>query len=178
MDETVTGSSALKSPWVWGWIGMIVIVMAANVTMIHFARSTSPGLVVKDYYEKGKNYDRTLRERQQEKTLGWQVIPELPQKIIVNQVFSIVLSIVGEDGEIFLPDEATVYLFRPSDASADFSVALKLNEKGMLMAELDLPLPGRWDIIFSLSRGDESKEVPYRVFVDKVGRGLSQHLRE
>jgi len=173
MDETNRSSSALKSPWVWGWFGMIAIVMAANATMIHFASTTSPGLVVNDFYEKGKNYDNTLQERQQEKSLGWQIIPELPEKITVNKTFPIALSVAGAEGDKNLPREATIYLFRPSDATADFSLPMELKVSGMFTAELELPLPGRWDMIFALSSGDEGKEVPYRVFVEKAGRGLS-----
>jgi nitrogen fixation protein FixH len=167
MDENTRSSSALKSPWVWGWFGMIVIVMLANMTMIHFARTTSPGLVVNDFYEKGKNYDNTLKERQLEKNLGWQINPQLPEKITVDKVFPIAISVVGVNGETVLPREATIYIFRPSDAAADFSLPMELSRKGMFVADLELPLPGRWDIIFSLSSEDEHKEVPYKVFVEK-----------
>lgn len=167
MNESTRGSSALKSPWVWGWFGMIVVVMLANMTMIHFARTTSPGLVVNDFYEKGKNYDNTLQERQLEKTLGWQISPQLSEKITVDKVFSIALSVAGAKGEKVLPREATIYLFRPSDATADFFLPMELNSKGLFVADLELPLPGKWDIIFSLSSGDEHKEVAYKVFVEK-----------
>lgn len=170
IDKTEIDSSALKSPWVWGWIGMIVIVLLANITMIHFARSTSPGLVVDDYYEKGKNYDDTLKERQREKELGWQIVPQLPKRIIAGQAFSLALSIADARGDAFLPDSATIYLFRPSDATADFSMPVKIKESAMLDAELVLPLPGRWDIIFSFSKGGKNKELPYKVFVEKAGQ--------
>lgn len=167
MNEDMTESSALKSPWVWGWIGMIVLVLMANVTMIYFARSTSPGLVVDDYYEKGKNYDKTLEDRQQEKRLGWKINPELPEKITVNESFPLAFSVALRDGENTFPNEATLYLFRPSDASADFSLPMLSKGEGAFAAELVFPLPGVWDVIFSMSRGDENKESFLRVFVEK-----------
>ncbi len=64
---------ALRNPWVIGWIAMVVLVLIINMFMISQAVITAPGLVNDQYYDKGKNYHKTVARRQQVESLGWDI---------------------------------------------------------------------------------------------------------
>ncbi len=171
--ERERDGSAFRSPWVWGWIAMVVVVFLANLTMVVIARVTSPGLVVRDYYEKGKNYNKTLKARAAEDALGWNATITSPDGLLVDRPSRITFSVVDSKGRPVDADYVELHSFRPSDAGADFSVPLTEISPGVYEGSVVYPLPGIWDIIVSVKRGDDTFESPQRIFIDKPEKGAN-----
>ncbi len=82
MTEMTDKQSPWRNPWVQGWIGLLVVFIAANIVMIYLAVSHSPGLVVDDYYERGQDYEKNMLKRQA-KNPGWQMKVIAPERVDV-----------------------------------------------------------------------------------------------
>ncbi len=58
--------------WVpWAFVGAFGVVIAVNAVLIVFATRTFSGLVVEKPYQKGIEYERTLRQEEVQAALGW-----------------------------------------------------------------------------------------------------------
>ena len=83
--ETTTSSevkvtSAWRSPWVIGWVGLVVVVLGVNLTMVVLAVATNPGLVNDNFYERGRDYEKTLMSRLA-RDPGWTLSADIPSDI-------------------------------------------------------------------------------------------------
>ena len=70
-------NSAWRSPWVIGWVAMVVTFLSMNLFMVYMAIDTSPGLVVDDFYDRGQDYEKHMLDRQA-RDPGWQMQVSLP----------------------------------------------------------------------------------------------------
>lgn len=164
--ETTAKTGALASPWVWGFIGMICVALTANMTMAYLAVTTSPGLVAKDYYERGKSFEK--RATLQSATLNrlkWKLSITTPEKITAGEKATFNLAAHGPDGLPVKAGNARFFAYRPSDARADFSAPMTRVEGEGYVAEAVFPLKGVWDIIVTLSDGDGQADVTRRISV-------------
>ena len=159
--------SALKSPWIRGLIAMMAVIVTVNIIMITVAFKSSPGLVVDDYYEKGKNYNKSLEKMAAQKALDWEVHLSAPEKIELGEKTRYGLTVVDRSRSPLLADKVEIYAFRPSDVAADFSVQMIPQGAGQYAVDLMFPLPGVWDLVVSIVKGDDQFEVTERIFVSK-----------
>ena len=159
--------SALKSPWIRGLILMMALIVAVNIVMITIAYRTSPGLVMDDYYEKGKNYNKSIEKIAAQKALGWEAKLSTPERTEVGRITGYGLTIADSAGAPLSADRVEVYAFRPSDAAADFMAQMDLGADGRYAGDLMFPLPGVWDLVVNIIKGDDQFEITKRVFVSK-----------
>ena len=159
--------SALKSPWIRGLIVMMAVIFAANVTMITLAFKTSPGLVVDDYYEKGKNYNKSLEKMAAQKALGWDASLLIPETIVEGEINRYGLTVFDKSKSALSVDKVEIYAFRPSDVKADFMTQMKPDADGQYAGDLMFPLPGVWDLIVNIIKGNDQFEITKRIFVSK-----------
>ena len=47
-----------RNPWVIGWFGLVVVFLSVNAVFFVLAVISNPGLVVEDYYEQGRQYEK------------------------------------------------------------------------------------------------------------------------
>ncbi len=160
-------NSAFKSPWVLGWIGMIVVVLTVNIAFVIISIKTAPDLTVQDYYERGKNYDDTLKRWAHEASLGWQGEIVKPAINEVNRPAEFRFRLAGADGVPLNADKVEFFAYRPSDAGADFSVVMARVEAGLYAGKITFSLPGTWDVIVSAEHVGERFETPTRLFIEK-----------
>lgn len=145
---------ALRSPWVLGWIAMLIIFVIANIIMIYLA-SDRPGLVVDDYYDRGQDYEQNMLKRQAEvRELGWKAKIIKPEYADVGKPVTYGFRIMDKEGAPVEPDSVTFFVYRPADDSQDFSLPMHLVEPGFYQAEVTFPLLGVWDILVSVKKGD------------------------
>lgn len=158
---------ALRNPWVLGWLALVVVVLAVNIFMISMAFITNPGLVSKDYYEKGRSYERTVQQRIAMRTaLGWDLAFETPERIVMQQPAAFRLHVADKVGLPLAHANVMVYAYRPSDAAADFSMPLAEVGPGHYVGDLQFPLKGKWDLIVEVKQGEHSYQIARNVFVD------------
>jgi nitrogen fixation protein FixH len=167
--QTTTSSeakvtSAWRSPWVIGWIGMVVVVLGVNLTMVVLAVTTNPGLVNDDFYERGQDYERTLMSRLA-RDPGWTLSADLPPDIKASEPTTLRVVLVDKAGQPVSPDGVTFFAYRPSDKSMDFSAPMVEEAKGRYAARVTFPLFGVWDTLVAVEQGGDEYTTGARVSV-------------
>ncbi|WP_457674511.1 FixH family protein [Thiolapillus sp.] len=157
---------AFRNPWVLGWIAGILLVLGVNVAFIITAVVTNPGLVEKDYYEKGRDQEQNFIQQQLTRDrLGWQMKLDAVHKPVMGEPVRYTFNIVDTNGVAIDGDQATLHAYRPSDVNADFDVAMQEIAPGVYSAELTFPLKGVWDLTAVLVKGEDSLKVTRRISV-------------
>ncbi|BAO44585.1 conserved hypothetical protein [Thiolapillus brandeum] len=158
---------AFRNPWVLGWIAGILLVLAVNVAFIVTAVVTNPGLVDKNYYEKGRDQEQHFIEQQLTRDrLGWQMKLEAIDTPVAGQPVRYTFNIVDTSGVAIDGDKATLHAYRPSDMTADFDLPMQEIAPGVYSAELTFPLKGIWDLSAVLVKGEDSLKVTRRISVE------------
>ncbi|MEJ1298281.1 MAG: FixH family protein [Candidatus Sedimenticola sp. (ex Thyasira tokunagai)] len=154
--------SPWRSPWIIGWMSMLVIFVAANIVMIYLAIDDSPGLVVDDYYERGQDYEENMLKRQA-RDPGWKMKVIAPEFVDIGKPALFSYKVTDKEGNPATPDSVTFYVYRPADKDLDFSVPMKQVEVGFYQAEVTFPLLGVWDILVSNKVGEDEYNQPHRI---------------
>lgn len=167
-EKTFSQSSkrAMRNPWVLGWMALVLVVLGVNTLFITTAVITSPGLVDKDYYEKGRYHEENLlKKREARNALGWQYNLQVAEKIPMNAGSPVRFSAVDRTGLPLRDAVIVVTAYRPSDASADFSATMVESMPGMYEANMQFPLKGIWDLILKVQSAEDELEVRHRISV-------------
>ncbi|HHL45979.1 MAG TPA: nitrogen fixation protein FixH [Gammaproteobacteria bacterium] len=169
MENRFSQSSkrAWKNPWVIGWLVLLGIVLVINAGMITLAFVTGPGLVDKNYYELGRDFERNrLKRIAARNALGWTAHLDMPDENRQGVGAMYRFSAVDRVGVPVDDLEVQIRTYRPSDAEADFSVPMQRYAPGMYQAELVFPLKGHWEITLAAKRGEENYDlIKRRIFV-------------
>lgn len=155
---------AMRNPWIIGGLGLIGMFFAFNAVFIYFAITTSPGLVTEDYYDRGQNYEENVQKIiAAQNALKWQTKLAVPSRIIINQPDTFRFSAVDSRGIPVMDADVSVVAYRPSDADADFKVALNQVAPGQYQALIAFPLPGIWDLNFTVKDGENTFKESRRI---------------
>jgi nitrogen fixation protein FixH len=147
---------AIRNPWFIAIIGVITIFLLVNIIFVVFAVTSNPGLVVDDYYEKGREYEKNVITRLNALSeLKWQTKFEVPGKIYVNTPDVYRFSATDSRGISIMDADVRFILYRPSDSGADFNQNVTQIRPGLYQTELSLPLPGVWDLTIKVVHGDD-----------------------
>jgi nitrogen fixation protein FixH len=156
---------AMRNPWVIGWLALVAIVLSVNAFMISMAFWTSPGLVVDDYYEQGKDYEQTINSRlAAQHALGWDLNLEF-DKPVLNRPALFRITAADKVGQPLTGAVVAVRAYRPSDAAADFEASLQEGLPGQYAGTISFPLKGIWDVQMDIVRGEDRYEVTRRITV-------------
>ena len=157
---------ALRNPWVLGWLGFVMIVLAVNIGLILLSRSSNPGLVDKNYYDHGRDFERNvLKNIAARESLGWETRLEIPERIVMAQPTLLRFTVVNNQGLPLSDAEVIVTAYRPADAAADFIVPLHAVASGRYQADISFPLKGTWDLIVKVKRATDSYDLTRRITV-------------
>jgi len=168
-EQSPASRPAWRSPWVIGWVSMILIVLSINIFMAYLAMDTSPGLVVDDYYDRGQDYEKTILTRQAlSRNFNFHVGVSSEIKLGKPAKFHFTAS--DRTGKAMQIDTVTLYAYRPSDREYDFSVPMTKSpvtkeKTSEYFAEAAFPLKGVWDIVVSATQGEVEHNVPRRIRV-------------
>jgi nitrogen fixation protein FixH len=156
--------AALRNPWVWAVIALIVVVLAVNITFIMYsANSSRSALVEQDYKTKDrKANEELLKELREQQSLAWQTSIKKPKSLVMNTPTSYEISVVDRDGKP-VSGAMDVEAYRAADASKDFSTALKEVSPGNYQGYINFPLKGYWELRIHLKRGEDE----FRVTTDR-----------
>lgn len=155
---------AWKSPWVIAWIALVVAVLGVNGVMVYLALVTNPGLVVDDYYERGKDYERTMLSKGASNP-GWILQADIPQEIVAGVPSQIRFFLVDKAGQPVTPEAVELFLYRPSDVTRDFSAPMAAEGPGRYVVEVSFPLIGVWDTLVAARQGEDEYHVGQRINV-------------
>lgn len=158
--------SAWHSPWVRAWIALVVVVLAVNALMVTLAFVTSPGLVVADYYERGRAMEEGMRSRVAANA-NRMPAADIPAHLIVGQPTTLRFFVVDRVGQPVSPDAVTLFVYRPADARQDFSLPMIEEAPGRYAVQLSFPLPGVWDTLFEVTEGESRYQLDERLSVNR-----------
>lgn len=155
-----------KNPWFLGMLALIGTALAGTIWMAMIAGATSPGLVSENYYEKGKNY---FHQAPGEVQGGpqWRLKLLAPEVTRVGQPQTYRLYAINEQGKPVREGTATLYAYRPSDAKADFTIPMQLDDAGTFSAAATFPLPGTWDLIAQVDSEGKQVDIAQRLFIQE-----------
>lgn len=162
-----SNSEGKRNPWVIAWFGIITTFLLVNAVFIVFAVTSNPGLVTEDYYEQGRLYEKNAIKRfAAQSRLRWESKLETPENILLNTPGTYRFSAVDSRGLPIRDADVQIVAYRPSDASADFTTALRPVAPGLYQASLSFPLPGVWDLNVKIQRGEDKLEIIQRLSVN------------
>lgn len=139
-DGRRTGGRAI--PWLFA--GFFGVVIAANAVMVYLAVSSFTGLQTEDHYLRGLAYNRVLEADRAQRALGWQVAVDFrPTGARRGRIVAEARDAAGTP----LADAVVVaHLVRPAASGHDMDVILTAGPEGTHAAEVELPLPGLWEL--------------------------------
>jgi len=155
---------AWKSPWVIGWIALVLVVLAVNVTLIVLGFKSSPGLVVENFYDRGQDYEKHWASKHAQDP-GWLLRADIPQDLVVGESSVLRFFLVDQAGRPAQTDAAHFYVYRPSDASHDFDLPMVQEGPGRLRVDVSFPLVGVWDVLVAVRQGEQEFNLGQRIRV-------------
>ena len=163
---------AMRNPWVIGWLSSLIVVVIVNTAFIVTAYKTNPGLVMENYYEQGRNYERTVLQLIDARdSLEWDVSMEVGS-VLVSEPATLIVTVLNRKGEAVTGLSGQLQLYRASNQSHDQVVSLSEVESGLYQARYTLVLQGIWDLILTISSDKGDYVVEQRINViaeDKSG---------
>ncbi len=151
-----------ESRWIpWAFVGFFVVVIAVNCVMMAFAFSTWPGLSTRNHYLEGLAYNDRLEDRRRQEALGWQV--DLRADTRDGRKLGLAVSVTDAQGEPLRADAAQVHFRRPAKEGSDFSSDLRADAPGHYIVDVEMPLPGIWEVRVEFLRGGERHQTLRRV---------------
>ena len=172
MTSTLPLDNTGKSPrtgrffghWIpWVFVGLFLLVLAANSTMIVIAVSTFTGLETTNAYEKGLNYNNRLAAAAEQESLGWKA--DLSVTLLGEQQVALVLQLNDRLGSPITSAEIEAVLLRPVQEGHDLTIRLDHQGHGRYGAETALPLPGQWDVQLTAMARDKNYRLAERIHV-------------
>lgn len=158
-------SVAWKNPFVISWFAILTVVLSVNFFMVSMAIVTAPGLVIDDFYEKGKNMDKVLAERKRMESIGWQLNIDLPI-LSEGKTDMVKLLVLDKENRPLNVDSAILYYYRPSNRDLDGEQALvATGAEGEYQTELVLNTKGKWDIIMEVKQGELTYNMGHSIMV-------------
>ncbi|VAW47533.1 Type cbb3 cytochrome oxidase biogenesis protein CcoH [hydrothermal vent metagenome] len=147
-------SVAWKNPFVISWFVILIVVVSVNFFMVSMAIVTNPGLVIDDFYEKGKSMDKILAVQKRMDEMGWQLEVDLPD-LKEGKSVQVTLMVLDKEGEPLKVDTAVLYYYRPSDRKLDGQQELTPTEiLGQFKTDFVLNTKGKWDLIMEVTQGE------------------------
>lgn len=126
------------------------VIMAVNAVFITLALKSNPGVVTKDYYERGIHYNETLEQAKYQKELGWS--GKLAASYSNGRIS---YSLLTKDGQPVAGKTVLVRMVRPVQDGHDFEISLLEVSPGVYEADFYPPLKGNWEAHIDVtSEGD------------------------
>ena len=124
----------------WHMLAIMVaffgVIIAVNLTMAYFARSSWSGFVVENTYVASQQFNRKAAEGRAQAALGWK-----PELTIAGG--EIRYRLLDDGGEIVAASEVTAYFRRPVSDAQDRQAELVIQPDGSFSAPVDLG-DGAW----------------------------------
>jgi len=135
------------------FLGIFVFVVVVNILYIFISKQSWRGVATDNSYEKGLNYNETIRLSKEQQKLGWRV--ETKIHYLSSQRIKLVVAVVDKNGVFISDAKVSVEFKRPTQEGFDFLVMLNPTGK-VYLSEVIFPLKGQWDFETFVSKGEET----------------------
>ncbi|MEZ5542050.1 MAG: FixH family protein [Pseudomonadota bacterium] len=127
-----------QEPWVWLLIALPLTAVVGGMITIYLAVTTSDGLVVDDYYERGKAINQDLARDDAARRYG------LSANLVLYQGNTLRLQLSAINGN--WPETVSLSLLHPTRAGHDQAVRLRHTGAGSYQGTIEPPAEGHWYI--------------------------------
>lgn len=165
MSISQSNKEALKNPWVLGIVLFVFTFLTANAIFIYLAFKSPHGLVDKNFYENGKNYEEIQKQIEQQKALGWTGLFMITSTTRVNELQTYEVLIQGKNAAGIDLDSVVLKAYRPADATADFSAIMTKTNPGIYTAQMSFNLPGTWDLVVEAKQAQQEFVMTQRISI-------------
>jgi nitrogen fixation protein FixH len=153
-----------RSRWIpWAFVGFFMVVFAVNGVMVWFAVSSWTGLEADHSYERGLVYNRALEAEKEQAALGWHAGFSFAQTGARRGTLELDLN--GRDGARLRGATVDAQLVRPTQEGYDTDLALSESAPGHYRAEVELPLPGQWEVRLAARGRGEVYRLSPRIYL-------------
>lgn len=150
--------------WIpWTFVAMFLVVLAANGTMVAFSISSWTGVVTESHYLDGLAYNDRLAAQEAQDSLGWQM--QLTSEQLTGNRLAVQVDLRDGEGAALWADQVKVRALRPTHSGHDLTAVLLASDAGRYAGEIELPLPGQWDLRITAFQGELSYQRTQRVFL-------------
>lgn len=121
--------------------------------------SRFPGTVTHDYQKKEALYNQYLEQVEEQRKRGWQVRKGWQARPVVNQPAVFLVKVVDAKGKPVAGAHVSGRFLRTSNSAYDFKFEMQETAPGDYRLETRMPLPGLWQLVLQVRRGDDLHEV-------------------
>lgn len=144
-----------KIPYIF--FAFFAVIFLVNGIFIYVAKKSWRGVVEENSYQKGLQYNDTIKNFEKQQQLGWKV--DFKHQRISEKSLRIFLKISDKNSRIINDAVVNLLFKRPTQDGYDFtSQAFYSSSQKLYLVEADFPFLGQWDVeIFVKKDGDEFK---------------------
>lgn len=140
-----TGLKRYLPHWVpMVFVGMFLVIIGVNVTLIVFAQSTFSGLDTASPYERGLDYNKALAADAAQRERGWQYHAAISEAAEGKHTLEIRLA--AQDGTPLDGLALEAFLIRPSNDGLDLALTPQPAGDGRYTTTFILPANGQWEL--------------------------------
>ncbi len=149
--------SGPRGRWIpWVFVAGFGVVVAVNAVLITEAISTFTGTTTANPYDSGRAYGAVLAEAERQRALGW-------QGTVSRGEGTVLLAMRQADGRPLPADAAvTGSLQRPLERTV-LPLAFQPVATGGWQAVVEVPAPGLWEAVLTVTRGTDRFELRERL---------------
>jgi nitrogen fixation protein FixH len=131
----------------FGLLGFFGLVFAANGAFIFLALDSFSGLSTENAYQRGLDYNETLRAAETQRALGWRVA--VTSEALGAGRHRIAVDFLDKRGAPLDDLAVDGSLRRPTQDGQDRPIALARVAPGRYAVDVSLPLAGQWDLVLA-----------------------------
>ncbi|MGB5064813.1 MAG: FixH family protein [Candidatus Competibacter sp.] len=125
----------------------------------HTVTSMFPGVIARDFHKKESLYNQYLQQVERQRQRGWQVHKGWLNEPIVGQPALFRVTVQTRDGDPVSGATLDGRFLRPSTSTLDVDFSLTETTPGRYEAQVNLPVPGHWDLVLQIRKGEELHEI-------------------
>jgi nitrogen fixation protein FixH len=152
-----------RSLWIPAlFIGLMLMVVAVNGTMMFFAESTFSGLDTDQSYQQGIQYNAILKDAEASAALGWTAKTTVTGTGMARHL---AVTLTDKTGKPVEGLAVSAHLVRPVSTAFDQRVTLRAEGNGVYGTDVTLPGLGSWELRLAAETGAADWQVTQRIFV-------------
>ena len=168
MDKPQGHRFGWQRAWpLWILAGFFGIIFIANGILVYLANTSWTGLTTEQAYEKGRAYNSELARVDAQNMLGWTA--EFKSTTLASngqQQVRLELIVTQKDNTPLTQAKARALLVRPTHEGYDREITLIETAPGHFTTNVDLPLPGLWEIRAAITSSQGEYRLVERITVE------------
>ena len=118
-----------------------------------------PGVISHDFQKKEALYNNYLHQVEEQNKRGWQVHYGWVGDAAAQTPSTFQVQARDKQGQVISGAQVEVRFLRPSDKNLDFTLVLPEVEPGMYRKDVTPPMPGLWQVVIVVQRGNDVHEI-------------------